>query len=89
MKSNPINSITVKYERTLKELQTTQSQLKQLREDHGKLIKDSIQVENSYEKMKNAVSTFCEDCTLRGNGVCATCVIHEVAIEFKLWGDLV
>ena len=85
---NHINSLTVKCERVIKELSTTQAQLKTLREDHGKLIKDSIKVENDFEKVSNAVFAFCNICSLKGNGVCATCALHEVAIEFKLWGEL-
>jgi len=83
--NNPISQIHAKFERVRKDLGATQEQLKNLREDHSRLIKDSIKVENSCEKVKQAINKFCDQCVCKANGDCALCALHEVAVEFELW----
>lgn len=82
---NPINSLNLKLERHRLELSETQNKLKSLREDHSKLIKDSINLERNFGEFTSAVEDMCEGCIEKNTDSCQDCALHGVAVKFDLW----
>jgi len=86
MKSlNPINSVNARLLKYQSELKSTQESLKSLREDHGKLIKENITLENNNEQFKEAVENMCYGCVEKETSACLGCALNDVAITFGLW----
>lgn len=83
--NNPISSLNVKVERLRVELSETQEKLRNLREDHSRLIKESIQTDHNFNEMEAATERMCNGCNEKSTDICTTCPLHNVAIKFDLW----
>lgn len=59
-----------------------------LYEEHCRLIEDSVEIENSLEKFKDAVGEFCNSCNLKSTRECSECYLYKVATENELWKEL-
>jgi len=83
--ASPINSLNAKLERYQSELARTQKTLKDLQEDHSKLIKDWVKIENDNVELKESVESMCEGCIEKNTDSCQSCPMHGIAIKFDLW----
>jgi predicted secreted protein len=61
------------------------SLLSQIRAHNSSLIQENVRLENSLELAKDAVTEFCDKCTLQAGQQCKTCPAYKFAVSNNLW----
>ena len=84
-KNNPINSISLKLARYKKDLAESHETLINLREEHSRLIKESIKLERDFGKLEDSITNMCDGCSEKNTDECRSCSLFDSAIEFDLW----
>jgi len=78
---NPINLMKAR-------LETAEKKYERIYASYGKLLNDSIKLENKCEEFSSAVEKLCEGCAIKGTGECSTCSCYGVATTYSLWREL-